>query len=104
MNPQAVLHHGYQSWPRLLSKHICVSVVQPFLLHPPLNKLYGGQEAKTEQPRAHYALFTQKEAPARLLLLTTWIHAFCPGWGEPSSLVLTVTHVKVNAGKMHTQQ
>lgn len=27
---------------RLLNKHFCVSVVKPFLLHPPLNKLYGG--------------------------------------------------------------
>ena len=74
-------------------------MVQPFLLHPPLNKLYGGQEAKTERPRAHYALFTQKEAPVRLLPLTTWILSLCPGWGhmqsESSPLVLTVTQVKL---------
>lgn len=64
VNPPAVVHRRYRSSSRLLSKHICVSVVKPFLLHPPLNKLYGGQEAKTEQLRSHYALFTQKWDPS----------------------------------------
>lgn len=57
----AVVHHRYRSLSLLLSKHICVSVDETlfYCSHPSI-KIYGGQEAKTEQLRSHYTLFTQK--------------------------------------------
>lgn len=57
----AVVRRSYQSSSRLLGKHICVSVDETlfYCSHPSI-KIYGGQEAKTEQLRSHYALFTQK--------------------------------------------
>lgn len=57
----AVVRRSYWSPSRLLSKHICVSVDETlfYCSHPSI-KIYGGQEAKTEQLRSHYALFTQK--------------------------------------------
>ncbi|MEQ2198141.1 hypothetical protein XENOCAPTIV_008448 [Xenoophorus captivus] len=68
----AVVHSSYPSSCCLLHKHFCVSVVEPFLLHPSHNKLYGPEEARPSS----FALITfclpKNETSVQLLLQTSW--------------------------------
>lgn len=68
----------YQSRSRLLCKHICVSVVKPFLLHPPsINFMVVKRQRASSSPLITLCL-PKNETRAQPLLLTTWTRSRCP--------------------------
>lgn len=78
VDSQPAVDGCYHSRSRPLCKHICVSVVKPFLLHPPsINFMVVKRQRASSSPLIMLCL-PKTETWAQLLLLTTWTRSCCP--------------------------